>query len=64
MDSDETLPVAVLGATGVIGQKALRLRLLDGHPRFHVAEVAAAPRGAAAAVTVVSSAVDRRHCLW
>ena len=31
--------VAVLGATGVVGQRFLRL--LDGHPWFRVAEVVA-----------------------
>ena len=36
------LPVAVLGATGAVGQTFIRL--LDGHPFFRVAEVAASPR--------------------
>lgn len=37
-------PVAVLGATGAVGQTFLRL--LDGHPWFEVAEVAASERSA------------------
>jgi aspartate-semialdehyde dehydrogenase len=38
------IPVAVLGATGAVGQTFIRL--LDGHPLFHVAEVAASERSA------------------
>ncbi len=37
-------PVAVLGATGAVGQTFLRL--LDGHPWFRVAELAASERSA------------------
>jgi aspartate-semialdehyde dehydrogenase len=38
------LPVAVLGATGAVGQTFVRL--LDGHPWFELAEVAASERSA------------------
>jgi aspartate-semialdehyde dehydrogenase len=38
------LDVAVLGATGAVGQTFIRL--LDGHPWFRVAEVAASDRSA------------------
>lgn len=38
------VPVAVLGATGAVGQTFVRL--LDGHPLFRVAEVAASERSA------------------
>ncbi|HET8644669.1 MAG TPA: aspartate-semialdehyde dehydrogenase [Vicinamibacteria bacterium] len=37
-------PVAVLGATGAVGQRFIQL--LDGHPWFEVAEVAASDRSA------------------
>ena len=40
----DRLPVAVLGATGAVGQTFIRL--LDGHPFFRVAEVAASERSA------------------
>ncbi|RMG46364.1 MAG: aspartate-semialdehyde dehydrogenase [Acidobacteria bacterium] len=40
----QKIPVAILGATGVVGQRLLRA--LDGHPWFEVAEVAASPRRA------------------
>ncbi len=40
----DRIPVAVLGATGAVGQTFLRL--LDGHPHFRVAEVAASERSA------------------
>jgi len=40
----ERIPVAVLGATGAVGQTFIRL--LDGHPLFRVAEVAASERSA------------------
>lgn len=40
----ERIPVAVLGATGAVGQTFIRL--LDGHPFFRVAEVAASERSA------------------
>ncbi len=38
------IPVAVLGATGAVGQTFIRL--LDGHPWFELAEVAASERSA------------------
>jgi len=41
---DRRIPVAVLGATGAVGQTFVRL--LDGHPGFRVAEVAASERSA------------------
>ncbi|MDH3206898.1 MAG: aspartate-semialdehyde dehydrogenase [Gemmatimonadota bacterium] len=40
----ERVPVAVLGATGAVGQTFIRL--LDGHPLFEIAEVAASERSA------------------
>jgi aspartate-semialdehyde dehydrogenase len=40
----ERIPVAILGATGAVGQTFIRL--LDGHPWFYVAEVAASERSA------------------
>lgn len=43
-DNDQRIPVAVLGATGAVGQTFIRL--LDGHPTFRVAEVAASERSA------------------
>ncbi|MBN2653185.1 MAG: aspartate-semialdehyde dehydrogenase [Spirochaetales bacterium] len=39
-----TINVAVLGATGTVGQKFITL--LEGHPYFKVAEVVASPRSA------------------
>lgn len=39
-----SLPVAILGATGAVGQTFVRL--LDGHPWFRIAEVAASERSA------------------
>ena len=42
--SDARLPVAVLGATGAVGQTFVRL--LHGHPWFRLAEVAASERSA------------------
>ena len=41
---DTRIPVAILGATGAVGQTFIRL--LDGHPWFRVAEVAASERSA------------------
>ena len=41
---DARLPVAVLGATGAVGQTFIRL--LEGHPWFRLAEVAASERSA------------------
>jgi aspartate-semialdehyde dehydrogenase len=40
----DKLPVAVLGATGAVGQRFVQL--LEGHPWFEVAEVAASDRSA------------------
>lgn len=40
----DRVPVAILGATGAVGQTFIRL--LDGHPLFRVAEVAASERSA------------------
>jgi aspartate-semialdehyde dehydrogenase len=40
----DRIPVAILGATGAVGQTFIRL--LDGHPWFRVAEVAASERSA------------------
>jgi aspartate-semialdehyde dehydrogenase len=40
----ERVPVAILGATGAVGQTFIRL--LDGHPLFRIAEVAASERSA------------------
>lgn len=40
----ERIPVAILGATGAVGQTFIRC--LAGHPWFHVAEVAASERSA------------------
>lgn len=42
--ASDRVPVAVLGATGAVGQTFIRL--LDGHPLFRVAEVAASERSA------------------
>ena len=42
--SDERIPVAILGATGAVGQTFIRL--LAGHPWFRVSEVAASERSA------------------
>lgn len=39
-----SLPVAILGATGAVGQTFVRL--LEGHPWFRIAEVAASERSA------------------
>jgi aspartate-semialdehyde dehydrogenase len=41
---DSRIPVAILGATGAVGQTFIRL--LGGHPWFRVAEVAASERSA------------------
>lgn len=41
---DARIPVAVLGATGAVGQTFVRL--LDGHPLFRLAEVGASERSA------------------
>ncbi len=43
-DSGERIPVGVLGATGAVGQRLVSL--LEGHPRFVLAEVAASERSA------------------
>lgn len=42
--ADTRIPVGILGATGAVGQTFIRL--LDGHPWFRVAEVAASERSA------------------
>jgi aspartate-semialdehyde dehydrogenase len=42
--ADQRIPVAVLGATGAVGQTFIRC--LTGHPWFRVAEVAASERSA------------------
>jgi len=42
--SDHPIPVAVLGATGNVGQRFVQL--LEGHPWFRVAEVVASDRSA------------------
>jgi len=46
MSADERVPVAVLGATGIVGQHLVML--LDGHPTLRLAEIvgSAARRGA------------------
>src|SRR5665811_2130124 len=44
MSAAERIPVAILGATGAVGQSFIRL--LAGHPWFRVAEVAASDRSA------------------
>jgi len=44
MPMQEQIPVAILGATGAVGQTFVRL--LEGHPTFRVAEVAASSRSA------------------
>ena len=44
MNSTERIPVAILGATGAVGQTFIRL--LADHPWFRVAEVAASERSA------------------
>ena len=41
---ESRIPVAVLGATGAVGQRLVSL--LDGHPQFVLAEVAASERSA------------------
>ena len=38
------IPVAILGATGTVGQKFVAL--LQGHPQFEIAELVASPRSA------------------
>ena len=43
-DGSPTIPVAVLGATGIVGQRLVRM--LDGHARFHLAEVVGSERRA------------------
>ena len=44
MSSDKRVPVAILGATGAVGQRLVSL--LDGHPWFRVAALAASDRSA------------------
>jgi aspartate-semialdehyde dehydrogenase len=48
------IPVAILGATGAVGQRFVQL--LDGHPWFEVAELAASDRSAGKAY--------RHACTW
>ena len=42
--NDSRIPVAILGATGAVGQRLVSL--LEGHPQFVLAEVAASERSA------------------
>lgn len=44
MASQPSINVAVLGATGAVGQRFIQL--LEGHPWFHIAEVVASDRSA------------------
>lgn len=44
MSADKRIPVAVLGATGAVGQRFVQL--LDGHPWFRVSALAASERSA------------------
>jgi aspartate-semialdehyde dehydrogenase len=44
MTRDSRIPVAVLGATGSVGQRFIQL--LDGHPWFRIAELTASERSA------------------
>src|SRR6266540_4816936 len=44
MSADGRIPVAVLGATGAVGQRLVSL--LDGHPWFRVAALCASERSA------------------
>ena len=44
MSADNKVPVAILGATGSVGQKFIQL--LEGHPFFNIIEVAASDRSA------------------
>ncbi|MEK7283536.1 MAG: aspartate-semialdehyde dehydrogenase [Acidobacteriota bacterium] len=44
MSADRRIPVAVLGATGAVGQRFVQL--LDGHPWFRVSALAASERSA------------------
>ncbi|WP_419165545.1 aspartate-semialdehyde dehydrogenase [Candidatus Palauibacter sp.] len=43
-DGSPTIPVAVLGATGIVGQRLVRM--LDGHALFHLEEVVGSERRA------------------
>ena len=51
---DGRIPVAVLGATGAVGQRFVSL--LDGHPWFRVVALAASERSAGAFGDIVSLA--------
>ena len=42
MGADGRIPVVILGATGAVGQRFVQL--LDGHPWFRVAALAASER--------------------
>lgn len=44
MSADRRIPVAILGATGAVGQRFVQL--LDGHPWFRVSALAASERSA------------------
>lgn len=44
MSADRRIPVAILGATGAVGQRFVQL--LDGHPWFRVSALAASDRSA------------------
>ncbi len=44
MSSEKRIPVAVLGATGSVGQRFIQL--LENHPWFEVAELVASDRSA------------------
>ena len=52
------LPVAILGATGAVGQTFVRL--LDGHPWFRIAEVAASERSAGKRYAEVTKWIEGR----
>jgi aspartate-semialdehyde dehydrogenase len=55
---DGRIPVAVLGATGAVGQTFVRL--LDGHPWFVLAEVAASERSAGRAYPEAARWIEGR----
>ena len=42
--TEKKIPVAILGATGSVGQKFIEL--LNGHPWFSISELAASERSA------------------
>ena len=49
--SDDRVPVAVLGATGIVGQHLVQR--LDGHPTLRLAEVVGSPSRAASVLETV-----------